>query len=342
MSSSTINTARLNDVTGLDHLSATQLEAVRKLRKRANIEKVAPYTLACFASRSNHWERFSDAKRFSKLTPYTRERLIADFREDLHPWEPTVVAVWSAWCDQNGIDPWAYDPGQAASGDHVGSAVMSGLMPVVEEKPNGKRGYDKGATQRAETYLRAILGDGQEHLSASVRASSPVKSTVLLRTAQKIGVNIRREYLAIKHGGSVSYWSLPGDFTAAEGRDLGAWGKSKRTRSPESFSHTIRTTLDDEFIKMPRIMLNTEAKKLAAEKRARKLRRIARRAETSPITLTRWAEMTQYNGKREGIMLVDRESDEGIELAEEVFTCCMPWSPQAISSISYRMSKEGR
>lgn len=106
MRSDSINTARLNALLGIDWLSEPQLTAVRELRRFAESQNVSPYTVGILCARNlDLLVKLSDGKRYARLSPASRELLIAEVRERLDPYEPSVVAVWSAWCNQNDVDP---------------------------------------------------------------------------------------------------------------------------------------------------------------------------------------------------------------------------------------------
>lgn len=201
MRSDSINTARLNALLGIDWLSGPQLTAVRELRRFAESQNVSPYTVGILCARNlDLLVKLSDGKRYARLSPASRELLIADVRERLDPYEPSVVAVWSAWCNQNDVE-----------------------VSSIEE-------FDiKQQLAEFDPYERPVL----------------------------VG--------------------LPGP--------------------------------------------------------VERLRAIAQRYHCSSATVARWAEMQlNQNGYSYGRQTMpDRESDEGIELAEEVFQACHPFSPDSIS-----------
>lgn len=216
MASSTIDTARFNDLTQLDSLSNVQLLAVRKLRRMAVMEGVTPYTIAAMASRSPNWQRIKDAKRYASLSPATREGKIADFREILFPLEPAVVAVWSAWCEQNGVDPFADEAADDSvrTTDPNGAVPNPALVKATESNFQDYRRNARGVRPRAEfaaQRLREILADGREHTAAEVCAAIPGVSTFTIqKVADEIGVKREVSWPSGRIG-KLSLWSLPAD-----------------------------------------------------------------------------------------------------------------------------------
>lgn len=230
MASSTIDTARFNDLTQLDSLSNVQLTAVRKLRRIANMEKVSPYTIGAIASRAPNWQRIKDAKRYANLSPATREGKIADFREILFPLEPAVVAVWSAWCEQNGVDPFVDDSVRAA--DPNGAVPSPALVKATQGNFQDYRRNARGVRPRAEfaaQRLREILGDGREYPAAEVCAAIPGVSTFTIqKVADEIGVK-REVSWPPGRIGKLSLWSLPADAVAQAPKKKGPKPDSPRT-----------------------------------------------------------------------------------------------------------------
>jgi len=223
----------------IDGLNEDQLRAVRKLRKLAEAQKVSTYTIGAFCARSAHLNRLADAKRLLALSPASRETKIAEWREELEPYEPLVVSAWSAWCVQNNVDPFAavqqVEPigaehdaargiAQAPERDLLGKiqAAVERYKSALpsEPQPEGpgaaalkstRAPQATGSIALAEQLIRDHLADGKEHSSRKIlnHATGLGISETSIGTARKrLGVIVRRER-GEKHGGTRTYWHLP-------------------------------------------------------------------------------------------------------------------------------------
>lgn len=99
-----INTARFSEVTQIDHLTREQENAVVMLREFAEQQNVSVYAVAALCQRNAVMlERMESARAWSKLSPASREVIIAEIKERLDPHAPELVCVWSHWADANNL-----------------------------------------------------------------------------------------------------------------------------------------------------------------------------------------------------------------------------------------------
>lgn len=340
-----INTATPRSTQDVDSLNPDQLAAVRTIRKLANMQKISPYTLGVFCARQHDkLAKLSDAKRLAKLTPATREFKIAEYREELAPYEPSVVAVFSAWCEQHDVDPWnehgevavVVDEAAAAGPDYAGQMAAiraavdrTGLAPVKGQMAEGiVVGFDKpdqmgevihefagsgkrmrqihNRRARAESaqMLENALGDGKPHFVPELKrmaAAIPVSWSTVERVANDIGVAKGR------HDAKAA-WSLA-PIKAIEV----STPKPPQVRYDNSYEQRILRLQQNDSLET-----------------------IANRERVGVSTLARWVELVPVPYDKTKLYgatkLPDRESDEGIELAEEVFMAVHPSSPQGVAT----------
>lgn len=357
--SSSINTARLTEVTAIDSLSEVQLAAVRKLRRLAALEKVHPYTVAALASRSPNWERISDAKRYASLTPATREAKIHDIRDFLFPMEPAVVAVWSAWCEQNDVDPFAPIARAVAKSvetlttDPNASVPSPALVAATSDEENGRnrnrpqRRGEKPAQELVEPIIRRLLAGDPVEAGVIYAATAGIASKFTVNAvADRIGV-LREVTYGGGHG-KRSIWQLP---VPSEVPVRGVLMLEPEPAPDYEPNGNGITTQDSRFgyepgdfadikLKNPRLYLHTNpglAEK--AQRRHDQLRRIAKRHGMAMVTLARWAENYKtrwghvYGSKS---LLPERESEAGVELADEILRLALPYSPLGLVSLGQR------
>lgn len=396
--SGVIDTSRFNDVVAINSLNPEQKAAVYRLRRFSNGQKVSPYTLGVLTLRDlSKLEKLSDGKRFARLSPASREILIAEAREAVYPFEPTVVAVWSAWAVQNNV---LCHPSQPTVGEPM---VYAEPVKPIDTRPNepNSRGYRVGVSKRIFDHVKATLADGKEHEYCDIYAGLGFEATTaqMFNAVVSLPIQRRRAY-NFETGKRTSWWMLT---------DVKAEVKPvfKRNRSTEESISILRDLLLDgpktiawleERFPLGRTMLYATASKIGVERSgghgqrtwklsdlpitshavegvvvgfdgtthqnvirgvrdqddeklallkdraARRLIRLATREHVSTSTLARWTEMIQaVNGTPYGARLMpERESDEGIELADEVFRACLPLAPQTASDRALRLLKEKR
>jgi hypothetical protein len=105
-----IDTSRFNRITQIDALTAAQMMAVSRLRKFAASQGVSPYTLGVLCNRDTaQLLKLSDGARYARLTPASRELLISEIRDEVHPHEPSAVAIFSHWATINDVNCDEYD-----------------------------------------------------------------------------------------------------------------------------------------------------------------------------------------------------------------------------------------
>lgn len=310
-----INTARFNEMTEIDGLSASQLDAVRKLRKKAGARGLSVYTLGVLDTRDNaKLVRLSEGKRLIRLSPATREILIQEVRECVYPHNVSVVAVWSAWCEANNVVP-------EETPDVVPPPVTA--VPDVAAPKKSKRVMHMDARQHAPGMLRDLLADGQEHdFNEILAAMKPYAGrTILYEVATELGVTRRwASVIGQGRGRRNMMWSLP------QGAEEGP--------RPVRISQAATNPLDVP-LRSPK-HLSSQLRR----KSEQALAELADECRVSGSTLARWCEMvTSNNGTLYGVRkLPDRESDEGLELAERVYEVTHPRSPTAVA---WEMTRHG-
>lgn len=304
-----INTARFNELLAIDSLNPEQLAAVRKLRRKAGSMGVSVYTLGVLCARSPAIDRLSDARRLRQLSPASREVLIEEVRDVTRPYATPVVAVWSAWCEQNGVDPEqrafvhvdtasTIDESGGSDPDHPLQRALAVPAEVVADAivEHSKRKYEVGARKRAMQLLRKLLEDGPRSRQDVMRASEQMGFNygTVQNAARDLGV------VALPGDGNHLIWALP--TVGPEDARSYARGWHRGDNSP---GRRLIALIDE-------IGLH----------------------ERSADTLARWAEMKLEGRYPRGtkVGLPARESDEGIELAERVFQACLPVSPEAAAS----------
>lgn len=296
MGSQAINTARFNDLTAIDSLNGEQLAAVRRLRAKAESQGTNPYVLGLLANRQMALlERFDSGKRFLRISPASREILIAEIKEVTDPYVPAVVSVWSAWCEQNNVDMGAPVLAKHAEPTVKFEAPAVDLYrdpdPVIEP---AKRRYEVGARKRCVDEIKRMTSSG----------SAPSRNEVSMRLKALgfSGGTIRNAMDELKQRPAVE--------PVVDGITTMTRGRRRDGRNPESAA------------------LGAAA--------VNGLTAISKRLGVSPYSLSRWAQMmlTPWGSVYGKTLLPDRESDEGIELAEEVFQACLPLSPAAAAERS--------
>jgi hypothetical protein len=315
-----IDTARLNTMINVDSLSPRQREAVVKLRKKAEAERVFVYTLGAFCSRASNLHRISDARRLVMLTPASREFKIAEIRELVHPFDPSVVAIWSVWCSKNGIDP---KTGEMIAPEKVADAMIEKMTAPeqlaipIEVAGRVRRTRNNQANAQLRARIMELFGDKSE-----IRA--PARLLVQEGFGRALQHKVRNELgiTSTYTGERQPVWRLPTTIARIPDR---------HTQSMRRAMETLARDLAKGIVPVGSTRGNDPESKRLRQYARERMAAMAERLGVRPTTLADWAEMNRSNpgtgSPRNKVVLPDRESDEGIELADEVFITCMPLSP---------------
>lgn len=343
MATGRIDTARFNEVVPVESLNPDQLAAVVKIRKLAELQQTTPYIIGAFVQRNKNLNRFGEqAKRLANLMTATREIKIAEFKEQLDPYHPALVAVWSAWCEQNGVNPEMHVfAGASAVSVEAEAKAEAEILAAIDRTtrematPEGpplkrKQGrYNPGSQAEAERILRTVLADGKEHDLAEIHAAAPswLNQANFYNVANKLGITRRVQQDAGTNGFRKSFWRLPpvdDRFRPEVAAYEGDW--------------------DSADFKLPRVYASTHpGLEEKIDKAYRRIQRVGRRFNASPTTVARWAEMklTPWGGLYGSRKMPDREGDEGLEVADEILRGSMPLSPCAVISRRERYGEGG-
>lgn len=210
MSAQSVNTARFNALTEIESLNAEQLAAVRALRRFAESQAVAPYTVGVLCQRRiDLLERLQDGRRYARLSPASRELLIAEARELVEPFEPAVVAVWSHWCEANGLKPEG-EYGKVAERHAQAIETAMNVEPeavadaIIE---HASRKYEHGARARCMAAIQEILADGPMQRRKVIKRLE--ERGFNHGTAQNAMRDLDIEVVNPGKGGQATLWRLP-------------------------------------------------------------------------------------------------------------------------------------